>query len=587
MSMPPATPLSPSPEPDERVNAAVTHEVNVAHELHTYRGTVWYRVKRWPSLRDAMIVADQVLQAKMVDGIRVARTEGFPGYGFSETVIVFKQMLAGIAEADPLAPAYEPDEVLYWRKVEDFYHDWSREEFWNQLGRYFEDKRVTALELIHSDRHMVALDQAGTILQGMIQKIAVAQAQTDKASAPSLFKDLMSLFSQLTLRLRTEAGQTPVPLLEPGTLGQVLGELERRFEGEARPYQIYRTFTALLVGAKTWTEKLDRLGRLFTPDLEVGSLRYLDMIVAEQFRSDGLYRELLPEKSGREALLTVMIDFHGGAYRPETIKVPPGVGAISSLIADGCLPRTRSTLRRRLLRELHQRNALASSTNLMAELESLHRLIARLPQSSPALARDEEISEAFDLRAGRAITSEGVGRLLETASSAPAKLDLACRFGLLVPGAANRTRFFNHFRAVLPADDLVRQTLRLGVNRVAALGGLIEAMNTLIKAPFDEGAKTEMMATFDQTVLDILKNDVVLAAGRSYFERIVLLVRICTTSPPPAGNSLAFASELIGRELKNPKFLPAYIQRFKTDDERKQAMGRLRDFITTTGRTSG
>ncbi len=559
----------------------VVGEIRITYELHSFRDQAWYRLNSWAYRAEAMTAAEQLYSDQTVDGVRVVRLEHYVDYDFTDSVIIFKRMTGETTEPDPLAPANEIGTPFVWRQLGDFYRERGREELRGQLGRYMEDKRVTVLELIHSEKHSIDLDNAGTILQGVFQKVAVPLAQSSggKVSAATLFKDMMSLWSQLVLQVRNDAAAVKVPKLEPGRFLEVAAQFDKQFGAEVGSYHLLRTIAAYLLDAKTWMEKLDRLGQLYSPDCERKHIRILDLQASEILSAAGPFRELLEEGSDRVSAMCTVANLFGGTYKTSSGAVVRGLATINTLMNDSRMPRTRSTLRKRLLREIISRQPLLPGRSLMQELEGLNVLIRHLNEVAPSLVKDEEITDGLVQRAARAITVQTVAESVGVAAKVTEKLAVLSRLAQLAPGAVNKASVFRYFRSAMPPDDLVRICLREGSNRLAAVGTLAEVMKTLIAAPIDEMTRSEILTAVDTMLLDIFKNDIMLAPNRAYADRISLLFKVCSGIQLSEGKARALAVETIGREFRNPKFLPAFKQRFKNEAEMKDVLLKVKAFL--------
>ncbi len=560
----------------------VVGEIRISYELHSFRDQLWYRLNSWPVRAEAMAAAEQLYSDQTVSGVRLVRLEHYLDYDFTDTVIIYKRMTGETTEPDPLAPANEIGTPFCWRQVGDFYRERGRDELRGQLGRYMEDKRVTVSELIHSDKHSIDLDNAGTILQGVFQKVAVplAQASGGKVSAATLFKDMMSLWSQMVLQLRNDANAVKVPKLDAAKFVETANQYEKQFGGEVASYHLLRAIAAHLADAKTWMEKLDRLGQLFTPDCERKHVRALDLQASEFFSAAGPYRELLEEGSDRVTAMCTVANLFSGTYKTNTGTIPRGLAVINSLMNDGRMPRARSALRKRLLREIISRQPLLPGRALMQELEGLNAIIRHLNEVAPSLIKDEEITDGLVQRASRAITLQAVAESVGVAQKVSDKLNVLSRLAQLAPGAVNKAAVFRHFRAAMPPDDLVRICLREASNRLAAVGTLADVMKALVAAPLDEMTRTEILTAVDNVLLDIFKNDIMLAPNRTYADRISLLFKVCSSIQLAEGRARALAVETIGREFRNPKFLPAFKARFKTEAEMKDVLMKVKGFLS-------
>jgi len=557
---------------------AVVGEIRLSYELHSFRDQLWYRLSNYDYRSEALTAAEKLLAEQTVSGVRVVRLEYYVDYDFTDNVVILKRMLGEVSEPDTLAPANEIGAPFYWRQLSDFFRERGRDELRSQLGRYLEDRRITALELIHSEKHLIDLDGAGTTVQGLLQKVAVPLAQAGKISAATLFKDMMSQWSQLVLQLRNDANAVKVARLEPGRFAEIADQLVKQYGTEVGCYHIFRAITAHLLDAKTWLEKLDRLGQLYTHDCERLHVRILDTQAAEILSAAGPFRELLVEGGDRVTAMCPVGSLYGGSFTLAT-GLSRGMGTLNTLMNDGRMPRTRSTLRRRLLREIVSRQPLLPGRNLLAELEGLNTVIRHFNEIAPNLVRDEEITDGLVARASRAISVQGVAECIGTAQRVTDKLAVLSRLALLAPGPLNKAMVFRHFRAAMPPDDLVRICLREASNRLAAVGTLAEVQRTLVSAPIDEMTRSEVLGAVDAALLDIFKNDIMLAPNRSYPDRIALLLKVCSSIQLADGKARALAVETIGREFRNPKFLPQLKQRFKTEAEIKDILIKVKVFL--------
>ena len=560
---------------------AVVGEIRITYELHSFRDQQWFRLNAWDQRTEAVAAAEQIFSEQTVDGVRVVRLEYYVDYDFIDTIITFKRLVNDVVEPDPLAPASEIGSSFYWRQVSDFFRDRSRDELRTQLGRYLEDRRITALELVYSEKHSIDLDNAGTILQGLIQRVALPVAQAGKLSAAGLYKDMMSVWSQLVLQLRSDSMNNKPPRLEAGNFLEVAAQLEKQFGSETSAYHMFRAIVVYLMDAKTWLEKLDRIGQLYEPECSRRHLRFLDTQAAEILSMAGPFRELLDEGADRVSVFGTVASLYGGSYKAPAGGLPVGVAVINTLMSDGRMPRVRATLRRRLLREMISRQPLVAGRALMAEIEALNQIIQTFKTCAPNLIQDEEMSEALVFRATRSISVQGVAESMNAVPKVIDKLTALSKLANLVPGAFNKALVFRHFRSALPPDELVRICLRESGNRMTAVTMLADIQKSVLALPIDETTRTDILGAIDAALLDIFKNDILLAANRSYADRLVLLLKVCSGIQLADGKARALAVETISREFRNPNFLPLIKGRFKSQGELRDMLMKVKLFLAS------
>lgn len=559
-------------------------EIRITYELQTLRAGLWYRVNAWDDKAEAVEAAVQVMENKTVPGARVCRLVRYTAHDFTESVIIFKLLESGISESDPLLPPVEPEEEVSWTDPADVYRESGRAELRTHLAKYLEEEKITSLELLHSDHHMTILDGAGTHLQGLLQKMAVAMVRNSKRSSAELFKALLALSGTILQQVRADAEKLPVPPLEPGRFGLLCKAFEAHFEGQQGIYHIYRTIAAYLLRAENWLEKINRIGLLLgEATLDVRYIRLLDILLAEILGFSGPYRELYPEDADRVQAIRSTTDFYAGRYVVPTGTNPPGFDIINRRLVEGALPRSRATLRQRMLREVHFRQPLLPGSEIMPELEitaSVHRYVA---EATAELAQDEEFAQAFDMRVGRAITPETMAKLLAGQAKIADKVRLVARVLGMTPGEGNRAIIGKYFRALVSPEDVVRQAVRDGGSRLAAVGPLVELWSVLAASPVDDVTRAEVLHTVDNALLDIFRTDILNAPNRTYLDRILILAQTATAMPLPDGKAKLFAAQTIGKELKNPRFLPAYIAKCRNEAEKADHMNRLRHLMVSSG----
>ncbi len=526
--------------------------------------------------------AKRLIDEGSVGGVRLMRLDTYVDHEFTERCIVFKRVLDGVVQADPLAHLVDEDGGPALVSVEDAYTEAGRALLRRHLARFLEERRLTLLEVLHSERHVHSLEMAGTTLQGALQKIAVAEAKRGSVPASRLFKGLMALMDQLAAELRAEAVASPVSAVAPGQFGAVCRSLDGSTLPEGRrAFRIFRLLSATLVPAKTRLDRFDVIGLLIEPDMPASHLRWLDTLLAEMVSAGAVPRELIGN-DGRCQSLRALIGFHAGAADWVPDGAPAGLAQVAALIGQGRLPRTRAMLRRRILRDLYAWTSLVPQGSLMAELEAQGQILRHMRECASALVGDEEVHDILEQRTARNLSAGTVGACLHGASGMGDKVALVCRLITLAPGSANKSTILGQFRAAVSPDDFVWQCLREAKTRVAALKPLVEMQQLVAGLPFLDRNKLDFLAAVDDAILDVFKTDVMALANRSHQERVGALIRLCIALPLGNGKARTYASQTISRELRDIAFLPAYLERLKTDEERRDAAAKLRNFLSGT-----
>ncbi|EWY40148.1 hypothetical protein N825_03605 [Skermanella stibiiresistens SB22] len=563
-------------------NSEAVGTTRVFYELHTYHGSYWMCAKTTLDRDEAESGARNAQADKVGFGARVALCTEYADYDHVSRTILSRTLWRDGA-VDVSAPLIMPvpggDGIC--RTVADLRSDRARETMAAALQRYLDDNRLTPLELLHSDANALRLNDAGTTLQGALQKVAIAQVQGTDVPVQRRFKDLLALGDQVLAELRADAKRVPVKACVPGSYGAQCAALEAKHP-DAAAYHILRALSLYLAEApKGWIGKLDALGHLVEERLPARHVMPLDAILSEIANASTVTNDLTgPNPADRLTHIRSLLDLHAGRYEAPANRASDGIRALNWLIREGRCPRTRSTIERRVIRELTNIAPLKAERALWNQAQTLH-LLMELFKETPPLAHDIEMLETLEQRALRLINPESVAEAIGQCKLPSEKVRTLVRIVDLMPYVASKAKMTEFVRAAWSPDDLVREGG--GKDRPAALPILVGMHRDIAGAEMDPDTQAKLLTDLDATMLDIVRIDVLNAPNRTFMDRILQLMKLCAASPLPEGKARACAVDAVGRAVNSPEFLDPFLKRFKAEAERKQALLSLRSLLKSSG----
>ncbi|WP_044564658.1 hypothetical protein [Azospirillum sp. B4] len=542
--------------------------VKTAFELHSLHNDQWLLVKEGPDLRQIEPAAALLIDRKEVDGVRIVRRRDYLDHDFKSHITVRKRLRAGVAETDPLQIANPGRDASWCDRAEDFTGDIQRQVIRGLFARYLDEHRLTPLEVLYYEVAARALDNAGTLVQGALQRLASQQVRGTQQSAVSRMKELMAMVDDGLSRLVAKAKGNPVPPLAPGGLKALADKLA---VGGADPMPgLYRATAAYLAGTKTWMEKLDRLFRLFSPELSVREMRIIDSIAAEIMGSSLALRELVGKEADRIELVLNAINLYvgklGKVEMDDAGSHLPGVITLSELLAQGVLPRTLAELRLGLLRHLHARLPFHGERNIQDELRALVRIQDHLKVTAPALVNDEEIQEAINLRADKLIQPEAMADVMAMARGTYSKINLVLSLVNMAPGRQAKAKLAPYLRSLIVPDDIVWD-MGCQNRRMDIIPPLSELSDRIMNAGLPEGPKREMLEILDSALFETVRTEIVGNQAMGFADRMLALINTC--GGLPEGRARGFASDTLTTALRRPEFILNYLERFESASERR------------------
>lgn len=549
--------------------------VRTVFELHSFHGDTWLVVRESPDLRQLEPSAAMLVQRAEVDGIRLVRRTDYIDHEFTTTVTMVKRLRAGVQEADPLARANPGRDASWCDQPDDVLGDVQRQVMRVFFAKYLDEKRLTPLEVLTYEVHAKALDGAGTVVQGALQRLASIQVRGTKQTAVSRMKELMALADNGLARLLRNAKTGPALAIGPGGLAALFDA----YKGPADQLvpALYRALAAYLADTKNWVEKLDRLFQLANPALSSREMRLLDSLAAEILASPFALKELAGQETTRLDLVLKAIDLYVGNLARDGGVQLPGVRALSTLLADGALPRTLAELRLGLLRHLHARLPLRSDRGIRDEMQATVEVLTHLRRKAPALARDEEVLEALSQRADRLIQPEAMSELIGPIRSTLTRAETVLSLAESAPGDAPRAKIATYLRPLIAPEDIIREE----GSRLEAIKTLATLARRVAMSGMPVGLRREMLDILDTAIFENIRTEILSSQTMNYTDRILAIIRLC--GGLPEGRARQLAGDQLTQALKRPEFILNYLERFPGAQERRDAYFKLCSAMAESG----
>ncbi len=541
--------------------------VHTVFELHSFHGDNWLVVRESPDLRQLEPSAAMLVQRAEVDGIRLVRRTDYIDHDFTTTVTMVKRLRAGVQEADPLARANPGRDASWCDQPDDVLGDVQRQVMRVFFTKYLEERRLTPLEVLTYEVHAKALDGAGTVVQGALQRLASIQVRGTKQTAVSRMKELMALADNGLARLLRNAKAGPALAIGPGGLPSLF-DAYKGSPDQLVP-ALYRALAAYLADTKNWVEKLDRLFQLANPELTSREMRLLDSLAAEILASPFALKELAGQETTRLELVLTAIDLYVGNLARNGGVELPGVRALSTLLSEGALPRTLAELRLGLLRHLHARLPLRSDRGIRDEMQATVEVLTHLRRKAPSLARDEEVLEALSQRADRLIQPEAMSELIGPIRSTLHRAETVLSLAESAPGDAPKAKIATYLRPLIAPEDIIREE----GSRLEAIKTLGTLARRVAMSGMPVGLRREMLEILDAAIFDSIRTEILGNQSMSYTDRILAIIRLC--GGLPEGRARQLAGDQLTQALKRPEFILNYLERFPGAQERRDAYFKL------------
>lgn len=396
------------------------------------------------------------------------------------------------ASAGAAGPAGTLDEAVLCQTLADHHDGPARMVIGIALRPHLDSLVLTPTELIHSSRHLKALQSKATLMESALGRVATVQARLPGQDAKARRRALdHALFETMA---KARAAQLAFTGLGRGRslIDLVLRSAPGKSPTGDAGFDLRAAVCLELEDCRTWSSKLDALIQLFPAERQDALSTALDEVIGDVLASPAATQELFGNTPAGGSPLVRLCDLLFGRV-PMEASGPNRLGVLNGLFRQGRLPAARDMVLERIRRQLRAPQPLGRGT---AEQEAalLRALMGHL--LSPAgLTGGSAMADALTIRYSRRLEQGGASAyrrsLVGLSETQP---DLICRIHYLtaisaVPAAER------HMGEIVDALDAALKNELLVENMVLqtpdtalvrqALTGAVEAVRGSAMAEYD------------------------------------------------------------------------------------------------------
>ncbi len=414
---------------------------NVHFELQGLRGNSWTVIEIFDDQNAAVRAAEKAFRTTTFTAVRVLRERFNPKDGqFHSFEVLYKGRKIRTSKFDTIKP------TIGCEKVSDLYSADGRRQIGELLRDRLDDWQLTPLEILYNYDNYLRLAQAGTTLQGAVQRAAVAQVKMTGEAVGERVKKLYGLIDEAAgaLKALSESG---FPLIDEERFASLLTGLEGEDE---RGFLLCGAIAQDLAKCRTGVEKLRRLLGLMRENHPGWACRILDHYIAELLALRGVLDEVLGVRAAVDRIFAIAALLgsgpgHGGAATGLA-------GRLARFMEARLLRQTQRVLKRQLLEAVGQQRRWTQGS-LIEEFRAIARVAQELSGNLGVETAGAGLVQQLEDRTARFLNSQTIGNYLEGCKTPADRLSALLDLEPFVLGADNKRMLANYMLPQLTGPD--------------------------------------------------------------------------------------------------------------------------------------
>jgi hypothetical protein len=446
---------------------------------------------------------------------------------------------------------------------------------------------ITPIELLHCVDHVTRLEDTGTLIQHVVQRVAVVQCQETGKPIHERMRELYDLATAASEQLRGDWKAKRIPTLDPRNPARTLDQI--RADARAK-YFLNCALAEYLKPAKNWREKLELLLGLLLLSEDELLLKSVDVFVAEILSATVGPKEIFGAQSTFGAALRMLVDlYHGRAQlkAPSSEAVTPELLArLNTLITSGKLHFTHIELGKRITRDLKTPKPLTDGGTL-AESQGIKELHQALMEENAQLIGGEDSWVELCKRSGKLLTTDEMTGFLGAANGPVERVERLLTLEQNILGTANKRKLADYLLPFITTPNHEPAYLQGPGTPIERLERLERLQRRVLASELMPAHREKGAQHLDGFAIRILKEAQLFArlrkSPKSEVEKALMILRLCASGTFTQGRALEFARGEARGYMKTPNFIDLYLAGAASTTEMAARLMELQRLLEAAG----
>lgn len=452
-------------------------------------------------------------------------------------------------------------------RVEDLYTASARHIFGRLLKEFLVKHTLTVTELLHRADMMKKIETTGTILQFVVQQVAVARASAEKRPVQPIIRELNDLADDLLEQVKADKRKELFPAVNAAGFDAFAAKIADK---PRATYILNGALARYLRDARSWNEKAMRLISVMEvarPDRPSGEmlLAAVDAIFAEILHVPAAVAELIESKPTFGDTVLTLIDLFLGKVDSKLYPRPEVLPRLAWHFGGGTMPLARAAVAEQIITQLYSLQRLCNDA-MDREMRMFREITKLVIGGFDATLRREEVMPALEIRSKRFVTSEAIATGLGNSVLPDEKLDWIFFAESCVVGVRNKQILAETAIRTTMADSFKTQFQWTSVPLPRRLQRLASLSAAAQRSGFHENDRNNLSAMFDAVAFKLAADaklfETIEARPGSAAEKTLALLQLYDADTFTQGRLSEKVRDAVIGYMSSPGFLAGYVERF-------------------------
>jgi hypothetical protein len=452
--------------------------------------------------------------------------------------------------------------------VEDLYQTPAKRILARLLPDFLVKYKLTATELLHRAEMLHRVESTGSLLQFVVQQVAVARASSEGRTVQEIIREFNKLIDGVIAKVHGAKRAELFPELPAGKFGALAASLAGKPDGL---FILNGALALHLRDAKTWNEKALRLiAILKAGEKDGGAFLHgaIDVILGELMATPKALDDLIGSRDTFGDFVLALVHNFLGMREQSQYADGEAMPVIAALMTQGALPLAHTALADRIIDEIYSLERLREDS-LDEEMRIFRDITALILKGTGDVLKRDDALAALELRSKRFVTSEAVKTGLAKSVLPDEKLDWLLFAESCVCGERNKQLLAQYASRIATADSFKSRFSASGVSLSRRLQRLAALGSAITNSGFHENDRRHLAAACDGVAFELAVQtklfETIDARSADPVGKVLTLLKLSEAGTFTEGRLSQKVRDLVIGYMATPGFLAAYIKHAKAD----------------------
>ncbi len=383
--------------------------------------------------------------------------------------------------------------------IQDFMKPAARQLIRFYCEKFLIGRKISVVELLHSQKHQKVFTDAGSIMNNAVQKIAIAQVKDLKEDVQDRIKALNKLCDELIKKTWEYDKEEKIPVIQPDAKEAGLIEFLALKDKTETSFLCFAALANYIFEEKTLMDKVNKVFSLLKEDTHPDLVRFIDCLIGDLLSNPMIWNDCFENSPNLSEKVWALMNMIEGKD-VEVTDPPPAMEKVREIFKNPALSLSKGALTEQLMHYVTENTLLLDKkAPVLEEVKETAHLLRRMEENEEN-RYSSELQELVSKRISKHYQYEVVHAYLKELSPETEKVNACLGFYKHSVKATDREVIVNLLKSIFERIDPLKELRDIQGDAKAKIAKITNTYLEVKKSNLPEAVRNMYTTKVEQTL---------------------------------------------------------------------------------------